>query len=217
MKLYEVNQGITEQEIEEYLPILEGLIKGKISDSLIEIWKEHNGFHGVDEDEDMYAQIWFYSIAECIEFNQYTHIPGYLIIADEDGGDEVVMMKVGKESKEIFTNERGILRPTCIQGLEKIIFRTDPVTKGWGDAIVRLDIMPSDGLKGLNRIKKILGKDDWSMQKLLEIKLSIPYELIVTYYAAANGAAFKINQYEKCASLWKASDPTCEMLIWPPE
>jgi hypothetical protein len=231
MKLYEVNSGITDREIEEYLPILERLIKGEISDSLIKMWREHNGFHGVNEDEDAYAQIWFYSITECIEFNQYTHIPGYLIIADEDGGDEVVMMKVGKESKEIFTNERGILRPTCIKGLSKIIFdleewhklgcytnfRTEEVTKGWEDAIVRLDIIPSDGLKGLNRIKKILEKDDWSMQKLLEIKSSIPYELIVTYYAAANGAAFRINQHEKCVSLWKASDPTCEMLIWPPE
>jgi hypothetical protein len=231
MKLYEVNSGVTDREIEEYLPILEALINSNAPDSLIKIWQEHNGFHGVDEAKDMYGQIWFYSITECIEFNQYTHIPEYLIIADENGDDEVVMMKVGKESKEIFTNERGILRPTCIQDLSKIIFdleewhklgcytnfRTEAVTKGWGDAIVRLDIMPSDGLKGLNRIKKILQKDNWSMQKLLEIKSSIPYELVAADYATANGAVFSINQYEKCSSLWKASDPTCEMLIWPPE
>jgi hypothetical protein len=231
MKLYEVNSGITEQELEEYLPILEATIKGKVPNALIKIWKEHNGFHGVDEDEDVYGQIWFYSIAECIEFNQHIHISDYLIIADEDGGDLVVMMKVGKESREIFTNERGILRPTCIQGLEKIIFdieewhklgcytcfRPKLVTNGWGKAIVRLDKMPSDGLKGLNRIKKILRKDDWSMQKLLEIRSSIPCELIVANYGAANGAAVQINQYEKCASLWKASDPTYEMPIWLPE
>jgi hypothetical protein len=231
MKLYKINPGITDREIEEYLPILEALIKGEISSYLIKIWKEHNGFHGVDEDEDVYGQIWFYSITECIKFNQYTHIPGYLIIADEDGGDQIVMMKVGKESKEIFTNERGILRPTCIQYLKKIIFdleewhklgcytylSPEPVTRGWGDAIVRLDKMPADGLKGLNRIKKILQKDDWSMQKLLEIRSSIPCELIVTKYGAANGAAFQINQYEKCVSLWKASDPTCEMPIWSPK
>jgi hypothetical protein len=77
--------------------------------------------------------------------------------------------------------------------------------------------MPSDGLKGLNRIKKILQKDDWSMQKLIEIKSSIPYELIMTDYRAANGIVFQINQYEKCASLWKTSDPTYEMQILPPE
>jgi hypothetical protein len=231
MKLYEVNPGITDREIEEYLPILEASIEGNVSNSLIKIWKQHNGFHGVDEDEDVYGQIWFYSINECIEFNQYTHIPGYLIIADEDGGDLVVMMKVGKESTEIFTNERGILRPTRIQGLKKIIFdleewhklgcytylSPEPVTNGWGDAIVRLDKMPADGLKGLNRIKKILQKDDWSMQKLLEIRSSIPCDLIMTSYDAANGAVFQINQYEKCGSLWKASDPTCEMPVWSPE
>ncbi|WP_310425027.1 hypothetical protein [Chamaesiphon sp. VAR_48_metabat_135_sub] len=74
--------------------------------------------------------------------------------------------------------------------------------------------MPSDGLKGLNRIKKILQKDDWSMQKLVEIRSSIPCELIVTRYGPANGVAFQINQHEKCVSLWKASDPTYEMPIW---
>ena len=231
MKLYEVNSGITEQELEEYLPILEATIKGKVPNDLINIWREHNGFHGVDEDEDVYGQIWFYSITECIEFNQYIYIPGYLIIADEDGGTLVVMMKSETETDEIFTNNRSILFPMEQRYLKKIIFdleewhklgcytcfRTELVTKRWGKAIVRLDKMPSDGLKGLNRIKKILQKDDWSMQKLIEIRSSLPCELIVIDYRAANGAAFQINQIEKCVSLWKASDPTYEMPIWSPE
>ena len=122
MKLYKVNPGITDREVEKYLPILEVLIKGNISNSLIKIWKEHNGFHGVDEDEDVYGQIWFYSITECIEFNQHTHIPGYLIIADEDGGDQVVMMKVGKESEEVFIHERSVFHPMYTEDLESTGF-----------------------------------------------------------------------------------------------
>ena len=106
MILYQVNQGITEQEIQEYLPVLETEVNGKIPDALIEIWKKHNGFHGVDENEDIDGHVWFYSITDCIDFNQYKYIPGYLIIADEDGGGLVVMMKLGAESEEIFTNTR---------------------------------------------------------------------------------------------------------------
>lgn len=230
MKLYEVNPGITEQELEENLSILEMAIKGKVPNVLIKIWKEHNGFHGIDEDEDVYGQIWFYSITECIEFNQYNYITGHLIIADEDGGTLVVMMKSEVGSEEIFTNNRSILFPMEQRHLKKIVFGLEEwhklgcytnlspelVVLGWGDAIVRLDKMPADGLKGLNRIKKILRKDDWSMQKLLEIRSFIPCELLITDYSAANGAAFQINQHEKCISLWKALDPTYEMPIWSP-
>jgi hypothetical protein len=231
MKLYNVNPEITEQELEDCLPTLETMIQGKVPNVLINVWEKHNGFHGSDENEDIYGQIWFYSITECIEFNQYIYIPGYLIIADEDGGTLVVMMKSETETKEIFTNNRSILFPMEERNLKKIVFdleewhklgcytdlAPESVTNGWGKTIVRLDKMPSDGLRGLNRIKKILRKNDWSMQKLLEIRSSIPYELIITDYGAANGAAFQINQYEKCVSLWKASDPTYEMPIWSPE
>jgi hypothetical protein len=232
MNLYKYNPAILDTEIREYLPMLELQVQGKIPNALIEIWKEHNGFRKeeVDEKNDFGEGVWFYSITECINFNQYTHalLPGYIIIADDNGGDLVAMMKLGEKSEEIFINERNILYPMSIDFLENtgfsihewyelgcyMCFGSEPVSSTWGDVIIRLEKIPSNGLKGLFKIKKMLELDDWSIQKLIQATSSIPCDLLIKKYSNACRIALEINKDEKCVSLWKVSDPNYEMPIY---
>jgi hypothetical protein len=227
MQTHTFNPSISDEVLQEKSPLLQKTIGGDVPESLIEIWRKHDGFNVFDEDPELSDEVYFYSISECIKENKFTSAstPGYIIIAEEVGTAKVFMMKLGGDSEEILIGEKSFLRimkPDYIEGTGFSLpewyrlgccpdFGNCSVSARWGKVTVRLEKKPCNGLKGLLAIKKILGLNDWPLQEFISFTSSIPCDLMTLQYSKACSLALKINQNEKCVSLRKFTEPDREM------
>jgi hypothetical protein len=230
MQTYTFNPSASDEMLQKQQVLLQKTVGGDIPTSLIEIWKNHDGFSVLEEDPELSDEVYFYSISECVKENESTSIftPSYLTIAEEVGTAKVFMMRLGESSEEIFIGEKSFLRTMesdytkgtnfslsewyrlgCCPDFDNCL-----VSRGWGKVILRLEKTPCTGLKGLLEIKKILNFNDCSIQEFIHFTSSIPCDLTTLKYSKACSLALKINQNEKCVSLRKVSQPDREMPIY---
>lgn len=197
----------------EYASYLAGI---EIPTSLIEIWERNNGFY-LDSVE-------FYSSKNILARNELLEVrdfcPNYIAIAN-DTGSRVALLKGEKDADTVCLNYAGSMaemementKLSVKQWIEKgCPFELDKYTEisAVKPVVIKLDTVPSSGIKGLMEIRKLLGLSI-PLGELRSISDALPYELCSTTYIKALRLASKINVNGKIISIWSKEFPSAEL------
>lgn len=203
----------TEQIAEWRAMVKDTLELRDLPEDLCAVLSRSNGFVG--------NEVVFYSIDESLEQNRLLEVlefaPGHVAIAC-DGGSRVALLDTNRGGSEVLLNDMGDMKSNSMEptgmSLFKWVeagcpFRLEPIPRyaAVEKTIVRLDKMPAEGLAALMRIRNELNLDV-SVSRLKERCKDLPCHLCQLSYVRAIRAAAKLNEREKCISLWRAADPT---------
>ena len=194
---------------------------GRVPEQLKFEWMRSNGFW--TDVVEVYSTD---SILERnAEYETKRYCPGYLVIAN-DFGSRIALLDTRHDFGNVLLSYAGTMKVDSFEDTKmslefwidnncKFELRDFPTISAVEPVCLRLDSLPTTGLKGLLRIKS-LAKLEIGIADLKEIGNNLPFVLCNTSYIKGVRLAAEINTDGNCVSLWTTSDPQTPLSLVDP-